>query len=155
MGITDFCRAPTAGGLALLLVLTMPSGQVAGATENAISHNASASSALAISIDSENLIDLYKTVPGLKIIDSRHREDHVLGHIESSHNLPSGETSCKSLLHIAGSLEQALVFYCNGLNQGASMAAIEAASSCGYKRLFWLRGGFVEWQDKDYPFVIE
>lgn len=138
-----------------MFVLAISSGPLAGATENATSLDDSAPSALAITIDSENLIDLYQSVPGLKIIDSRYHEDHVLGHIEHSHNLPHDETSCKSLSRIAGSRDQALVFYCNGLNHGASMKAIEAASSCGYKRLFWLRGGFVEWQDKDYPFVIE
>ena len=48
-----------------------------------------------------------------------------------------------------------MVFYCNGSRAEASIDAIEIASSCGYKRLFWLRGGFVEWEDKDYPYVIE
>lgn len=113
----------------------------------------SVSPATAITIDSENLIELYQSVPGLQIIDSRLREDHALGHIEKSRSLPLSETNCESLSRLAEDDDQAFVFYCNGVD--AITDAIDIASSCGYKRLFWLRGGFIEWQDKDYPFVIE
>lgn len=110
---------------------------------------------LAVTIDAENLIELYQSVPELKIIDSRHREDHVQGYIETSSSLPLVDTDCDALAKLARDKQQALVFYCNGNTADASIAAIQIASSCGYKRLFWLRGGFVEWEDKDYPYVIE
>jgi len=110
--------------------------------------------AVAISIDSEHLIELYQSVPGLRIVDSRLRQDHALGHIEKSHSLPVSETNCKSLSGLASDNDQALVFYCNGNDIVASTEAVQIASDCGYKRLFWLSGGFIEWQDKDYPFVI-
>jgi rhodanese-related sulfurtransferase len=110
---------------------------------------------MAITIDSENLIELYQSIPGLKIIDSRFAEDHVQGYIENSLNLPLAKTNCASLDGLAGNKDQALVFYCNGNTADASIAAIQIASACGYGRLFWLRGGFVEWQDKDYPYMIE
>lgn len=111
--------------------------------------------AVAITIDSENLIELYQSVPDLKIIDSRLHEDHIQGYIEKSYNLPLSETDCASLRKLAKSPEQAMVFYCNGNAGDASIEAIQIASGCGYKRLFWFRGGFVEWEDKDYPYVIE
>ena len=111
--------------------------------------------AVAITIDAENLIELYQSVPGIKIIDSRFQEDYVLGHIETSQNLPLAVTDCKSLSKLAKSTEQAMVFYCNGNAGDTSIEAIQIASGCGYKRLFWFRGGFVEWKDKDYPYVIE
>ena len=47
-----------------------------------------------------------------------------------------------------------MVFYSNGIDGDASIQALDIASACGYKRLFWLRGGFIEWQDKDYPYVM-
>jgi 3-mercaptopyruvate sulfurtransferase SseA len=90
----------------------------------------------------------------LRIIDSRLRQDHALGHIEKSRSLPISETNCKSLSDLATDNDQALVFYSNGNGVDASTEAVHIASSCGYKRLFWLRGGFIEWQDKDYPYVI-
>jgi rhodanese-related sulfurtransferase len=111
--------------------------------------------ALAVTIDAENLIELYQSVPGLQIVDTRLYEDHVLGHIELSRNLPLGDTSCQSLSRIAGSKETAMVFYCNGNLGDFSAEALNIAVSCGYKRLFWLRGGFIEWQDKDYPFEFK
>jgi rhodanese-related sulfurtransferase len=79
----------------------------------------------------------------------------VLGHIELSRNLPANQIDCSSLSRITANKNSALVFYCNGGDGGASIEAIQVASACGYRRLFWLRGGFIEWQDKDYPFAIE
>ncbi len=111
--------------------------------------------AVAVTIDAENLIELYQSVPGLGIIDSRLREDYSHGHIETSQNLPLSETDCNTLRRLAGSSDRALVFYANGNAQDAGLDAIGIAYSCGYERLFWLRGGFVEWEDKDYPYVIE
>jgi rhodanese-related sulfurtransferase len=112
-------------------------------------------STVAITIDAEHLIELYQYVTDLLIIDARHAEDHALGHIETSINLPLSETNCKTLRKLAKSTEQAMVFYSNKNVGDASIEAIRIASDCGYKRLFWLRGGFVEWKDKDYPYVIE
>jgi len=111
--------------------------------------------AIAITIDAEQLIELFQSVPGLKIIDSRHHEDHIQGYIETSRNLPLSETDCMALSKLAKSTEQAMVFYCNNNSGDASIEAIQIASGCGYKRLFWFRGGFVEWKDKDYPYLIE
>jgi rhodanese-related sulfurtransferase len=111
--------------------------------------------AIAITIDAEQLIELFQSVPGLKIIDSRHHEDYIQGYIETSRNLPLAETDCKALSKLAKSTEEAMVFYCNNNSGDASIEAIQIASGCGYKRLFWFSGGFVEWKDKDYPYVIE
>lgn len=110
---------------------------------------------LAITIDSEHLIELYQSFPGLLIIDSRLANDYTLGHIETSINLPLARTNCNTLKELAKSPEQAMVFYSNNKAGTASIEAIRIAFGCGYKRLFWLRGGFVEWKDKDYPYVIE
>ena len=79
----------------------------------------------------------------------------MLGHIETSVNLPLSETNCNTLRKLAKSSEQAIVFYSNTNVGDTSIEAIRIASDCGYRRLFWLRGGFVEWKDKDYPYVIE
>ncbi len=111
--------------------------------------------AITITIDAENLIELYQSVPGLTIIDSRLYEDHIQGYIETSLNLPLPETDCAALSKLAKSTEQAMVFYGNINSGDASIEAIQIASGCGYTRLFWFRGGFVEWKDKDYPYLVE
>ena len=115
----------------------------------------SGQSTVAVTIDAEHLIELYRFMSGLLIIDSRHAEDYALGHIETSINLPLANTDCKSLARLAKSPEQAIVFYSNSQQGDTSIKAIRIASDCGYRRLFWLRDGFVEWKEKDYPYVIE
>ena len=111
--------------------------------------------AIAVTIDAEHLIELYQYISSLLIIDSRHAEDYALGHIETSINLPLAMTNCKALNKLANSPERAIVFYSNNNLGDTSIEAIRIASDCGYRRLFWLRDGFVEWKGKDYPYVIE
>jgi rhodanese-related sulfurtransferase len=141
--------------LAVLLIATILFSSEVYAAEGSLRVESPESLVIAITIDSEHLIELYQSVPGLKIIDARHHEDHTQGYIETSFNLPLAKTDCKSLSELAGHKEQAMVFYCNGNAADASIGAIQIAADCGYKRLFWFRGGFVEWQDKDYPYLIE
>ncbi len=151
MTTTSICRSLCAG---LVLYFGAALG-AALAADGAVKLEAADVLAVAISIDSENLIELYQSVPDLVIIDSRHYEDHRHGYIETSYNLPLVSTDCGALAKLADTKEQAMVFYCNGNAGDVSMAAIQIASACGYKRLFWFQGGFVEWEDKDYPYVIE
>lgn len=151
MTTTATFRAFGVGGLLLLL------GHVPGAAyavEPVMRTVNTEPSRLAVSINSEHLIELYQLVPDLRIIDARHPQDHRLGHIERSHNLPLAKMDCENLAAIAASHDQAFVFYCNG-GAGSSTDAVKIASACGYQRLFLLEGGFIEWKDKDYPFVIE
>ena len=151
---TGVCQSPRAR-LAVFFAVAISAVSGICAADRPARIQAPASIPLAVTIDAENLVELYQSVPELRIIDSRHREDHVQGYIETSRNLPLVDTDCKTLDKLARDKDQALVFYCNGHAADASIAAIQIASSCGYKRLFWLRGGFVEWEDKDYPYVIE
>lgn len=141
-------------GLPVFATVAMLLGPAIGAAQTPFLPTPAESHAVAITIDSENLIELYQSVPDLRIVDSRHREDYLLGHIELSSNLPMGETNCQSLARLAADKDTAMVFYSNGVDGDASIEALNIASACGYKRLFWLRGGFIEWQDKDYPYVL-
>jgi rhodanese-related sulfurtransferase len=139
--------------VSIVLAILIPA--VLAAADAPTPSDNSGSQAVAVTIDAEHLIELYRSLPNLKIIDVRHREDYVQGHIETARNLPLAETDCETLAKLAKSAEQAIVLYCNGNAGDASIEAIQIASGCGYKRLFWLRGGFVEWRDKDYPYLID
>ena len=151
MTSTSIFRAPGFGGLMLFMGLVQAALSFAQAAEHSANFE---SSGIAISINSEHLIELYQSTPDLQIIDTRLYEDHRLGHIERSLSLPAHKMDCAELARIVGSRNQPIVFYCN-LGHGSSTRAIEIAANCGYQRLFRLEGGFVEWKDKDYPFVIE
>jgi rhodanese-related sulfurtransferase len=155
MMIPGFCRASVAGSLTVYATLATLLGNPLYAAESSPSATFEMPPAVAITIDSENLIELYQSVPDLRIVDARYREDYVLGHIELSRNLPMDQTDCRALSKITANKDTAIVFYCNGVEGGASIEAIQLASACGYRRLFWLRGGFIEWQNKDYPFAFE
>ncbi len=143
------------GELAVLCVIMVAATPGAFAAESPLSKQSPQTLAVAITIDAENLVELYQSVPQLRIVDSRHPEDYIQGYIETALNLPLEDTDCAALSRLAQDKDQAFVFYCNGNAADASMAAIEIASDRGYRRLFWFRGGFVEWEDKDYPYLIE
>ena len=105
MIITEFCRAPRAGGLAIFATLAVLQSSLFAADKSP-PEKPIAGSAVAITIDSEHLIELYQSVPGLRIIDSRLREDHALGHIEKSRSLPLDETNCNALSDLATDSDQ-------------------------------------------------
>lgn len=154
MASIGFCR-PAFPGLAVLVSVAIFLCIGPAVADPNVRKQSPENLPVAITIDAENLIELYQSVPGLKIIDSRLAEDHGPGFIETSLNLPLAQTGCAELEAMAGNKDQAIVFYCNGSAADASIKAIQIAASCGYQRLFWFRGGFAEWVDKDYPYLIE
>ncbi len=106
-------------------------------------------------LDAESLIELAHASPELVVIDSRVSDDRKLGYIEDSISLPDELTSCKTLNKITSDKTRMLAFYCNGIKCGRSMKAIKIAQKCGYKYLYWFKGGFQEWRLKDYPYLME
>ena len=101
-------------------------------------------------IDAESLIKLAAEHENLVIIDSRIKSDRRQGYIAGSVSLPDTETDCFSLFQIINRKNTATVFYCNGPKCRRSDRAIAIASECGYTNLYWFRGGFEEWKNKNY-----
>lgn len=106
-------------------------------------------------IDAEGVIDLAEKMSTLKIVDSRIASDRLQGFIEGSLSLPDEKTTCDSLAEIAPKKDQPTMFYCNGPKCGRSAVAVQVALGCGYKDVYWFRGGFEEWKNKRYPYVKE
>lgn len=101
-------------------------------------------------IDAESLIQLARDHDDLVIIDSRIRSDRRQGFITGSISLPDTETDCVSLLPLIDDKSTPTVFYCNGPKCRRSDRAVIIAHECGYTDLYWFRGGFEEWQNKQY-----
>ncbi len=101
-------------------------------------------------IDAEALIELAGEHDDLVIIDSRIQADRHQGFITGSISLPDTETNCASLIPLIHRKETAIVFYCNGPKCRRSDRAVIIARDCGYKNIFWFRGGFEEWKKKQY-----
>ncbi len=91
--------------------------------------------------------------PGMVIVDTRHKGDRVQGYIEGSINLPDSDTNCDSLANIILAYDTPTMFYCNGIRCERSANAIHKALGCGYKNIYWLRGGFNEWKAKGFPYL--
>lgn len=104
-------------------------------------------------VDAEGVLQLVQELPRLVVIDARISSDRAQGYIEDSISLPDVKTDCNSLGKIAADRTLPLLFYCNGPKCGRSAKAAQKAMSCGYKQLYWFRGGFEEWRAKDYPTV--
>ncbi len=101
-------------------------------------------------INAETLIELALKIDDLVIIDSRISSDLRQGFITGAQNLPDTQTDCKTLAKIIPDKNTAVVFYCNGPKCRRSDRAVVIARDCGYKNIYWFRGGFEEWQAKKY-----
>jgi len=106
-------------------------------------------------VDAEGVIDLVEKIPGLIIIDARIRQDRVQGYIEGSVSLPDIETNCEKLMQVIPRKSSPVLFYCNGPKCGRSVQSSLKAQTCGYHNVYWFRGGFEEWKNKNYPFLKE
>jgi rhodanese-related sulfurtransferase len=102
-------------------------------------------------VDAEKLIELVGIIPNLLLIDARIRMDRKQGYIEGSISLPDIETDCNSLARIISSKAVPILFYCNGQKCARSGKSVIKANECGYKNVFWFRGGMEEWNNKNYP----
>ena len=104
-------------------------------------------------VDAAGVLTLVEKMPRLVIIDSRIAMDRKQGHLEGSLSLPDTETNCPALARLIPEKDQPALFYCNGVKCGRSVVAVKIARQCGYTRLYWYRGGFEDWKQKNYPYL--
>jgi rhodanese-related sulfurtransferase len=104
-------------------------------------------------VDAEGVLTLVEKMPRLVIIDSRITMDRKQGYLEGSVSLPDTETNCAALARIIPEKDRLALFYCNGVKCGRSAVAVKTARQCGYTRLYWYRGGFEDWKQKNYPYL--
>lgn len=141
-------RAAHACGLLTLLYLFFFSFSVSAAENNTPEYIDDV-----IMVGAEGIIELIGKNKDLVLVDSRIRGDRKKGFIESSVSLPDTETDCGSLAKIIKNKNSPALFYCNGVKCGRSAIAIKIAKRCGYKELYWFRGGFEVWMEKGFPFL--
>lgn len=104
-------------------------------------------------ISAEELIALANKRPDLVIIDSRVTANRKHGYIEGSYSLPDTDTTCDTLKKLITSKSAPAAFYCNGVKCGRSAKAVKIAVDCGYRDLYWFRGGFEVWKQKNFPYL--
>jgi len=104
-------------------------------------------------VEAEGVLALVAEKPRLVLVDSRIAMDRKQGYLEGSISLPDAETNCASLARIIPEHDRPVLFYCNGVSCGRSVVAVKIARQCGYTRLYWYRGGFEDWKQKNYPYL--
>jgi rhodanese-related sulfurtransferase len=136
---------------ALLLVITMP-GAMSVAAGEYLSPDAIEG---ATTIDAEQLIALVVKHRDTVLVDSRVGTDRADGYIEGSVYLVDSKTDCDSLARLIGTRTTPVIFYCNGVHCDRSGRAVGIAVACGYRNVYWFRGGIEEWREKDYPLILD
>jgi len=101
---------------------------------------------------------------GVPIIDARVAAEYEEAHIANAISVPYAEKSKKEtnfnpasdhfdLTRLPANKNAGLVFYCNAGSCWKGYKAAVVAINAGYKKVYWLRGGIPEWQEKNYPVV--
>jgi len=106
-------------------------------------------------INAEGLIELIQNNPELIVFDARMKEDRYLGYIEDTISLPDIDTTCESLASFITKENHPIAFYCNGPQCGRSVKSAKVALKCGYNNIYWYRGGFQDWKEKNYPYITK
>jgi len=99
---------------------------------------------------------------GVPVIDARVSAEYEEAHIAKAHNVPYAEKSAKAvnfnpvqdhfdLSRLPADKKAGIVFYCNAGACWKGYKAAAVAINAGYKKVYWFRGGFPEWQEKSYP----
>jgi rhodanese-related sulfurtransferase len=107
----------------------------------------------AVTVDAETLIELMVERKDTVLIDSRLGTDRADGYIEGSVALVDTRTDCDSLASLVGSHTTPVIFYCNGVRCDRSDRAVRIAVACGYREVYWFRGGIKEWRQKKFPLI--
>jgi len=106
-------------------------------------------------VTAESVIALAGREADLVIIDARLASDRRHGYLEGSVSRPDTRTDCPGLARVAASPDTPLLFYCNGPHCRRSAAAVRIALDCGYRDVYWFRGGMEEWRAKNFPYLTE
>ncbi len=106
-----------------------------------------------IRVDAEGVLELINKFPQLVMIDARIPGDRKFGYIESSISLPNTETRCETLAGVIPATDNPVVFYCNGSKCGRSAKNTRIAVQCGYRQIYWFRGGIEEWSAMQFPLL--
>jgi rhodanese-related sulfurtransferase len=107
----------------------------------------------AMIVDAEQVIELVVKHPDAVVIDSRVAVDRADGYIEGSVHLVDTHTDCDSLARLIPAAGTPVIFYCNGARCDRSGRAVGIAVACGFRQVYWFRGGIEEWRSKEYPLI--
>ena len=111
-------------------------------------------------VTAKQVLDL--SAGGVLIVDARAANEFNEAHIANAINVPYAEKSKKEtsfnptadqfdLSKLPTDKKAGVVFYCNAGSCWKGYKAAIVAIQAGYKKVYWLRGGIPEWQEKNFP----
>lgn len=105
----------------------------------------------ATNVTAEKLVEMVAATPQLVMIDARRQEEFEKGHIEGAVNLLDTDMTQAKLAKLVPGADAPVLFYCNGERCLRSTNAAKLALGWGYRKVYWFRGGWKEWSDKNLP----
>ena len=102
-------------------------------------------------VSAEQVVELILSDPELVIVDARRAEEHAKGHVEGAISLLDTDITAKTLRKHIKDVMTPVLFYCNGERCLRSTHACRKAVAAGYQRVYWFRGGWMEWVEKELP----
>ena len=88
---------------------------------------------------------------GVLFIDARDESDYLVGHITGSINIPFEDFDNYKQKLDQISKEKPIVIYCAGTECDLSPLLANLLFERGYKQVYVFFGGWVEWQEANYP----
>jgi rhodanese-related sulfurtransferase len=88
---------------------------------------------------------------GVVFIDTRNPRFFARAHIPGSHHLDMNSGFTKDSLAAVARRDQPIVIYSSGKNCARGYRGAVFAVSWGYEKVYYFRGGFVDWRDVDLP----
>jgi rhodanese-related sulfurtransferase len=111
-------------------------------------------------IDGDTLMRMLEEKPDLLLVDVREPSEHEHGHLPNAHLVPRGILEAAADLHyskrdalLSGARNQPLVVYC--ATGGRSAMAALVLQMMGFREVYNLAGGFMEWAKENRPVVKE
>lgn len=105
----------------------------------------------AVNVTAEKLVEMVTSNTQLVVVDARRQEEFDKGHIEGAINLLDTDMTRASLARHVPRTDTPLLFYCNGERCLRSSNAAKLALEWGYRKVYWFRGGWTEWRNKNLP----
>lgn len=90
----------------------------------------------------------------VKVYDLRKKASYVEGHVPGAVSAARHYNEKDKTLDVAvldPDQGTTVVFYSHGVAGWRSYWAARAAIASGYRDVLWLRGGYAEWEDKNFP----
>ena len=88
---------------------------------------------------------------GVTFLDVRNPRLYANGHVPGTYHLDYKYNFDEEKLASVAEKNQPLVIYCSGVKCSRSYRASEKALEWGYTKVYYFRGGIVEWKKAGYP----